>query len=100
MHGRETGRHRVRPEFAKWPTGAWPLLPPATRAQAQELAGSAVIEESRRNLLRLLKSYVRQAQFVNLTLDENEAANAGVGGLECRRAQLFGWAFGFLWVLR
>jgi hypothetical protein len=47
-----------------------------------------------------LKSYARQVQLVNLTLGENEAANAVVGGLERRRAQLFGWALCFLWVLR
>jgi hypothetical protein len=106
MHGRETGRRRVRPEFAIWPSGAWPLLPPAPHAQAQELAGSAFIEQSRRKpssaleVVRASKSYVRRVQFVNLTLDKNEAANAVAGGLKRRRAQLFGWALCFLWVLR
>jgi len=77
-----------------------------TKASRQRVLSRKAAE----NLLRLLKSYARQVQFVNLTLDENEAceneaceneaANAVVGGLKRGRAQLFGWAFGFLWVLR
>src|SRR6266849_5317330 len=38
VHGCEAGRRLVRPEFTIWPSGAWPLLPPAKLAQAQELA--------------------------------------------------------------
>ena len=67
-----------------------------TKASRQRVLSRKAAE----NLLRLLKSYARQVQFANLTLGENEAANALVGGLKRRRAQLFGWALCFLWVLR
>ncbi len=50
--------------------------------------------------IRCFDDWCSTHALVNLTLGENEAANAVVGGLERRRAQLFGWALCFLWVLR
>ena len=94
MHGRETGRHRLRPEFAIWPSGAWPLLPPATRAQAQELARSVFIEESRRTFLRHAKSRGETSPVRKSDACRKEAANVVVGGLQKRKAQrLLGFVF-------
>jgi len=77
------------PEFAIWPSGAWPLLPPATCAQAQELAGRAFIEKVTESLLRARSRARDKSGSQNPTLAEkNETANAVAGGLKGRKAQL------------
>ena len=70
------------------------------RATGRPHSASPPRSESRRKPSSALEVVARQAQFANLTLGENEAANTVLGGFETLKAQVFGWALCFLWLLR